>query len=480
MTHDPQRIPSAGQAVLHRARSSPGRIAVTWRGRSHSYRDFAAHIAAFACALERAGIARGMMAGIACENRYLRLVLALALEAIGAAAAHLAASAAASDPALAHCDALLSDRADPDSLAGIRHISVTTERVREIVSAPIRNIDLERLARERDDDEVAFLGNTSATTGGKKFFYETWTGVCSQIRLIGQMYFQPPVTDLISLYDLTVGAAYVAAVAALNRGGCIVFSTLQEFPAEAKQRPQAHAPLLLRDVELLARMHTEAPFHCRIDSVRVLGAALPLANRRWIEAALADRVVNSYSANETGQIAESAADGRCLVYPGVEVKILAADGSELPAGETGLIAVKSPQNTLAYLNEPELSARHFRDGWFLSNDLGRLTGPGVLELQGRADDVLNVGGIKLAPAAWEQAIRQIDGVLDCVLLAQGDTVVVCIEQPDTAPRAALRRRIAAELKGSLGDVKVAFFDRFPRTETGKVQRRMMGVKDDST
>ncbi len=476
----PNSILTAGQAALRWARDRPDSIAVVWRKRSHCYRDLTTHIAGFARALEERGIAQGMMVAVACEDRYLRLVLAFALEVIGAAAAHLAPSAATSDRALAHCDVLLADRMDLTPPAGIRCVPITPDVIREITQAPASPADLGRLARARGEEEIAFLGSTSATTGGKKFFCETWAGVCSQIRLIGQMYFQPPVTDLISLYDLTVGAAYVAAVAAMNRGGCTVFSTLQAFPAEAQQRPHSHAPLLLRDVELLARMHAEAPFQCRLDSVRVLGAALPLANRRWLESTLADRVVNSYSANETGQIAESTADGRCLIYPGVEVKIRAADGSELPAGETGLIAVKSPQNTLAYLNEPELSARHFRDGWFLSNDLGRMTGPGVLELLGRGDDVLNVGGIKLAPAPWEQSIKQIDGVLDCVLLAQRDTVVVCIEQPATAPRAALRRRITAELKSSLGDVKVAFFDRFPRTGTGKVQRRMMGVKDDST
>src|SRR3712207_7540745 len=58
--------------------------------------------------------------------------------------------------------------------------------------------------------------------------------------------------------------------------------------------------------------------------------------------------------------------------------------------------------------------RSLRDGTFLTADLGHVDELGRLYLQGRADDLINVGGLKVAPIEVENAALSMEGVADCL------------------------------------------------------------------
>src|SRR3712207_8482770 len=58
--------------------------------------------------------------------------------------------------------------------------------------------------------------------------------------------------------------------------------------------------------------------------------------------------------------------------------------------------------------------RSLRDGTFLTADLGHVDELGRLYLQGRADDLINVGGLKVAPIEVENAALSMEGIADCL------------------------------------------------------------------
>jgi len=66
--------------------------------------------------------------------------------------------------------------------------------------------------------------------------------------------------------------------------------------------------------------------------------------------------------------------------PGVSLKIVDADGKELPAGMVGTICLKTGPATpfVEYWEDPGLTSRHLQDGWFLTPARGRLDDEGVL------------------------------------------------------------------------------------------------------
>ncbi len=125
----------------------------------------------------------------------------------------------------------------------------------------------------------------------------------------------------------------------------------------------------------------------RFRSVLVGGG--PLAPERIVQAREAGVALTlSYGMTET--CGGCVYDGRPL--PGVEVATDAPPGA--PSDTPGRLRLRGPMLATGQLDpSPEDAARFTVDGWFVTDDIGRLTGDGTLEVHGRADAVINTGGV---------------------------------------------------------------------------------------
>ena len=77
----------------------------------------------------------------------------------------------------------------------------------------------------------------------------------------------------------------------------------------------------------------------------------------------------------------------------------------LPANKTGTVRYKRKNMINSYLNDEDASKVSFKNGYFYPGDLGKLDENGVLYLEGRTNDVINIGGIKLNPENIDQFIE---------------------------------------------------------------------------
>ncbi|MBK5913722.1 cyclohexanecarboxylate-CoA ligase [Rhodocyclus purpureus] len=82
-------------------------------------------------------------------------------------------------------------------------------------------------------------------------------------------------------------------------------------------------------------------------------------------------------------------DGRPL--PGMEVKVVGADGRTLPAGESGELYVRGCSNFAGYLKRPHLNNVD-ADGWFDTGDIAFIDAEGYIRISGRSKDVIIRGG----------------------------------------------------------------------------------------
>ena len=82
-------------------------------------------------------------------------------------------------------------------------------------------------------------------------------------------------------------------------------------------------------------------------------------------------------------------DGRPL--PGMEVKVVGANGNRLPPGEEGFLKVRGCSNFVGYLKRPQLY-NHDAEGWFDTGDLARADADGYIRITGRAKDIIIRGG----------------------------------------------------------------------------------------
>ena len=169
-----------------------------------------------------------------------------------------------------------------------------------------------------------------------------------------------------------------------------------------------------------------------------------------------------------------------LLVPGCTLEIQGQGGEQLPRGEVGEIAIAGKCLMLGYLNRPELNAQVFRNGFFLTGDLGYQDDEGFFYHMGRKDDVINVGGEKVYPAEIEQALYRHPKVRECCVLGidnpkRGKAVIAFVSPlPGQTPE---KREILGFLKERLASFKIpqeiVFMEALPKTPLGKVAKETL-------
>jgi len=170
--------------------------------------------------------------------------------------------------------------------------------------------------------------------------------------------------------------------------------------------------------------------------------------------------------------------------PGFRLRIVDADGRDLPAGTVGRIWIQGPSLMEGYLGDPEATARALQDGWLDTGDLGFLH-EGELYLAGRAKDAVILRGRNHAPEEIERAVEEVPGLRTSSAVAvswlpedaPGEELALFVEASRQAAPEELAALPDACRKAVLGATGLAV-DRLevlapgtlPRTSSGKLRR----------
>ena len=106
--------------------------------------------------------------------------------------------------------------------------------------------------------------------------------------------------------------------------------------------------------------------------------------------------------------------------PGVEVGIFDEDGNRLAAGEVGEVCARGGNIMTGYWDNPEATARVFRDGWYRTGDLGKFDDDGYLYLVDRVDDMIVTGGENVYSIEVENALMTYPGVVQVAVIGVDD------------------------------------------------------------
>jgi acyl-CoA synthetase (AMP-forming)/AMP-acid ligase II len=163
---------------------------------------------------------------------------------------------------------------------------------------------------------------------------------------------------------------------------------------------------------------------------------------------------------------------------GVELRIVGDDGADLPAGQVGEIAVRSPQVMGGYWKLPDATKKAIRGDWFMTGDAGYLDPKGYLFIYDRVKDMIVSGGENIYPAEVESALFGHPAVADVAVIGVPD------ERWGEAVKAVVVKKAGAEI--SAGELinwareriagyklpkSVDFIDALPRNPTGKILKR---------
>jgi acyl-CoA synthetase (AMP-forming)/AMP-acid ligase II len=163
--------------------------------------------------------------------------------------------------------------------------------------------------------------------------------------------------------------------------------------------------------------------------------------------------------------------------PGIELEIRGPGGEVLGAGQPGRICVRGGQVSAEYAG---LGRAVDDRGFFDTRDDGYLDGEGYLFVSGRADDTIIRGGENIAPAEIEDVLLRHPAVLDAVVFGVPDqewgqrieAAVVPRPETDVDP-AELRDFTMRALRSGKTPDRFWLLDALPRTETGKLLRRLV-------
>jgi acyl-CoA synthetase (AMP-forming)/AMP-acid ligase II len=165
------------------------------------------------------------------------------------------------------------------------------------------------------------------------------------------------------------------------------------------------------------------------------------------------------------------------------VKVVDDQGSLLPERQIGEIALQSDCMLTGYYNRPDLTEKAFRDGWYLTGDLGYLA-EGELYITGRKKDLIIVGGKNIYPQDLERLAGEVEGIhpgrtvaFGVLNEAAGTEEVVVVAEADTGLEEE-RLRLAEEVRlriNSGSDIvvrQVAVVERgwLLKTSSGKIAR----------
>ncbi len=172
--------------------------------------------------------------------------------------------------------------------------------------------------------------------------------------------------------------------------------------------------------------------------------------------------------------------------PGVEIKIIEEDGREAARGTTGEILIRAATNAPGYWGRPDLTSAALAGGWLRTRDLGFVDPDGYLHLDGRAEEMINLGGLKVSPVEVEEVLARQEGVREAAVIGiatpgEGSGVLikaflVARDGAVVPPIAALRRACLAELEADKVPREFEVVRALPRTDSGKVRKDLLAIR----
>ncbi|MDA0370768.1 MAG: AMP-binding protein [Actinomycetota bacterium] len=489
-----------------------GRPAIVSRGRTTDYGTLRSQIDGFRGSLIQLGVRRNDRVALVCGNSRAFVVSYLATVGLGAIAVPLNPLAPSPElqrelevvtPTLVVLEAsgmpsfsgLLTDR-----LPGLRHVVLTDRQSVASISGSIESHSFDEMTSgnptpvvDVDDRQPAVLVFTSGTAGSPRAANLTHRNLLANIEQNRRM------PDHVRADDVVFGVLPVFHIFGLNvvigmtldAGACVVL--VQRFdPVTAVetigQRGVTVVPGAPPVWVAWSMLEGFEPSHFASVRLALTGAARTPAD-------VADRLAEKfgitlregYGLTEASPVVTSSVGvdvrresvGR--VVPGVEVRVVDSDGSDIIAGDSGEVLVRGDNVFAGYWNDPEATARVLDDeGWLHTGDIATVDGDGYLYLLDRAKDLIIVSGFNVFPAEVEEVLMRHPAVREAGVIGvphpqTGESVraYVVLNEGTETDEDALIDHCHDHVARYKCPNKVLIVDSLPHNHFGKLLRRSL-------
>jgi acyl-coenzyme A synthetase/AMP-(fatty) acid ligase len=261
---------------------------------------------------------------------------------------------------------------------------------------------------------------------------------------------------------------------------------LRSFSAIAEKHQVQHVVVTPYILDIIHRTSM-----CLPDSVRTIcTSAEPLPDRLIadIKQKFSIDVTNIYGLCElfivTMADQDRSSNSAGKVVNGVNYRLISDDGNVIGLTGCGILQIKSGSQFVGYLDDPESTRQVLRDGWVHTNDMVDVLEDGEVIFLGRANSCIKVKGHWVSLLEIEQAISQISGINDCVVVKSTDSqgfdsisaFVVVDNNSDLRCVDTIRDRLRRDLgKKYLMPSDIYLIDEIPRTVNLKKLRNISAM-----
>jgi len=168
--------------------------------------------------------------------------------------------------------------------------------------------------------------------------------------------------------------------------------------------------------------------------------------------------------------------------PHARLEVLRPDGAPVRPGsdEIGEIAASGPSIARGYWNDPEETARFFRDGRLFTGDMARVDADGFIYIVERARDFIKAMGYRVSPTEVEEVLAEMPEIVEAAVVGAPDDLwgeaiaaFLVLRRPNSLTADEVRRRCLKRLPNYKIPQHVAFLSRLPRLGNGKLDREAL-------
>jgi malonyl-CoA/methylmalonyl-CoA synthetase len=343
----------------------------------------------------------------------------------------------------------------------------------------------------RASSELASILYSSGTTGKPKGVMLSHGNLASNAETLRRLWdFRPGDVLLHTLPIFHVHGLFVALNTTLMNGSGMIFHPKFSADDVIADLPRATVFMGVPTYYVRLAAHPKlTPEVCRNIRLFLCGSA-PLLPETFesFAARSGQQIVERYGMTEAGMITSADlckprhAGAVGWPLPGVTLRIVDSDNRDVAPGETGEIQIKGPSLFIGYWRKPDKTAADFTaDGFFKTGDLAHFEPDGMVNIVGRAKDMMISGGFNVYPKEIEAVIDALPGVAESAVVGmphpdfgEAGLAVVTMNAGAAPPNTAAVR---AALKDVLANYKVpkmiVVAEALPRNAMGKVQKNLL-------
>ncbi len=165
--------------------------------------------------------------------------------------------------------------------------------------------------------------------------------------------------------------------------------------------------------------------------------------------------------------------------PNVEIKIVKEENGGNPSEDYGEIFVKGEMVAKGYYRKPEQTVETFKDGWLKTGDMGRIDHQGYVYLLGRKKEMINIGGLKVAPGEVEEVLQRFPGIDEAAVVGEktndinNERIVAYVVSGQEIDLDNLKEFTIVNLEPYKIPQEIRFIEKLPKTGSGKVQKQLL-------